>query len=549
MKDNNTLSFTKLTAMIIGSTIGGGIFTTAGDMAASGAHTGSVLIGWAICGIGMFGLMMCFFGLSRTRPDLINGVYSYAREGFGELVGFGSAWGYWVSALLCNVSYTTLLFGAIGYFFPAFGSGNNLLSVVCASVLIWLLNWLVLRGVKEAAALNIITTISKIIPILVFLVAVLFVGAFDWDIFTENFWGTDPTSGNHVLGLPLSSQIKATTAATVWSFIGVEGAVVLSDRARRPSDVGRASLTGFIGILAIYVLVAVLSMGVLTTEELAALDNPQMAGILETAVGPWGAVLVNIGVILSLAGALLGWTILAADCPYSAAKQGVFTKAFTRANSHGSPTFSLYLTNGLIQLFLIVSLFSDSTYRVFYYMSATMIMVPYFLSALYYLKLLIQSRSSKCRSTTPASTDALQPSAPSHAQAHSPAADAPYEPSLTSEPSAYEPSPSSAPAPDADAHSTASTPNLAARPPISAWIFAIVGSLYGLWMLYSSGLDQLLISSILYAPGLLVFAWGKRERCEAVFARKGETIIAILLVLLAALSLYFIAIGRLNPLG
>ena len=64
---NHSLSFTKLTAMIIGSTIGGGIFTTAGDMAASGAHTGSVLIGWAICGIGMFCLMMCFFGLNRVR--------------------------------------------------------------------------------------------------------------------------------------------------------------------------------------------------------------------------------------------------------------------------------------------------------------------------------------------------------------------------------------------------------------------------------------------------------------------------------------------------
>ena len=349
MSDSNTnsqtLSFTKLTAMIIGSTIGGGIFTTAGDMAASGAHTGSVLVGWAIAGIGMFGLMMCFFGLNRMRPDLTNGVYSYAREGFGDFVGFNSAWGYWVSALLCNVSYTTLLFGALGYFFPVFGSGNNLVSILCASVLIWLINWLILRGVQGAAFLNIITTISKMIPILVFIVAVIFVRAFDLSVFLDNFWGTDAASANQTLGLPLSDQIKATTAATVWSFIGVEGAVVLSARARRSSDVGKASLTGFLGILAIYVMVAVLSMGVLTTEELAALDNPQMAGILEACVGPWGAWVVNIGVILSLAGALLGWTILAADCPYSAAQQGVFTKAFARANDKGSPSFSNQPTN------------------------------------------------------------------------------------------------------------------------------------------------------------------------------------------------------------
>ena len=144
------LNFTRLVAMIMGSTIGAGIFTTAGDMAANGAHSGAVLIGWGIAGIGMLCLTLCFFGLNKVRPDLTNGVYSYAKEGFGEYVGFNSAWGYWLSALLCNVSYTTLLFGSLGYFFPVFGEGNNLVSLICASAVIWLMNFLVLRGVKEA---------------------------------------------------------------------------------------------------------------------------------------------------------------------------------------------------------------------------------------------------------------------------------------------------------------------------------------------------------------------------------------------------------------
>src|SRR5699024_4132352 len=106
----------------------------------------------------------------------------------------------------------------------------------------------------------------------------------------------------------LTSQIMVTTSSTVWAFIGVEGAVVLSARARDSGDVGKASITGFLGLLALYVIVAILSMGVLTTEELAQLEHPQMAQILEIAVGPWGATLVNIGVIVSIAGALLGWT-------------------------------------------------------------------------------------------------------------------------------------------------------------------------------------------------------------------------------------------------
>lgn len=470
------LSFFALTAVIIGSTIGSGIFTITADMAASGAHTGAILIGWLICGVGMFCLMMCYFGLNRLRPDLTNGVYSYAMEGFGEFIGFNSAWGYWLSALLCNVSYLTLLFGALGYFFPVFGTGNNLISVVCASVALWILNWLVLRGVEEAAAINIITTIAKLVPVFVFIVAVIFVGAFDPDIFMNNFWG-DGT-------LPISDQIKATTTATVWSFIGIEGAVVLSGRAKRAKDVGKSSLVAFIGILAIYVMVAVLSMGVMTTEEMAALDNPQMAGILEKAVGPWGAAMINIGVILSLAGALLGWTILAADCSYSAAKQGVFMRAFTRTNSKNSPSFALFLTNGIIQAFLVICFFNDATYQAFYILSASMIMLPYLFSAAYYLKLTMRGEG--------------------------------FEEGRGG--------------------------NL-----LLTKIFAVIGTIYGVWMLYSSGLDYLLITTVLYAPGLIVYYLGKKERGLPTFNHKAEMWLAVALVAAAVVSIVMIGNGSLSP--
>lgn len=476
MNENKKLNFSALVAMIIGSTIGSGIFTTTADMAASGAHTGAVLVGWGICGVGMLGLTMCFFGLNKVKPELTNGVFSYAKEGFGEFVGFNSAWGYWISALLCNVSYMTLLFGAIGYFFPVFGQGNNLASIICASVIIWILNGLVLRGVKEAAALNILTTIAKLVPIFVFIVAVIFLGAFKPSIFMENFWGNGT--------VPFGDQVKATTAATVWSFIGIEGAVVLSGRAKKASDVGKASMVGFLGIFAIYVMVAALSLGVMPVEEMAELPNPQMAGILEAAVGPWGAALINIGVILSLAGALLGWTIIAADCPYSAAQQGVFMKAFAKSNKNDSPAFSLWLTNGIIQLFLIVIYFNESTYQVFYTLSTSMIMIPYFLSSLYYLKVAITKEGFE----------------------------------------------------------TVGSGEL-----VKAKIFGLIGSIYGIWMLYSSGLELLLIASILYAPGIIIYALGKKEKGTKIFERKYELVIAVVLVALAAVAAVMIATGKIVP--
>ena len=472
------LGLIRLTGIIIGSTIGGGVFSMAGDMAAGGANTAAVLAGWAICGVGMFGLMMCFFGLNKIKPELTNGIYSYAREGFGDFIGFNSAWGYWISALLCNVAYTTLLFAAIGYFFPIFEKGNNLLSIVCASVVIWILNFLVLRGVKEASAINIVTTIAKIIPIFVFILTVIVIRAFDPAIFMSNFWGE--TGGPDFL-----EQIKATTGATVWAFIGVEGAVVVSARAKKSSDVGKASLIGFLGLLAIYVLTCVLSMGIMTRAELAELGNPPMAAIFESVVGPWGGALINLGVILSLVGALLGWTIIAAETPFMAAKLGVFTEAFAKENKHGSPSFSLFMTNGIIQLFLIVIFFQASTYQVFYNLSASMIMIPYLLSALYYLKVVLKK-------------DGLQNSTGSQL--------------------------------------------LAAR------VFSVLGTIYGFWMLYSSGVMSLLVTSILYAPGILVYIKGKKEKNQEVFGHPINLVIAIILAALAVLAIVLIAMGVYSPL-
>ncbi len=482
MKDSNQvnnehgLSLFRLIAVIIGSTIGAGIFTTTADMASGGAHSGAVLIGWSIAGIGMFGLMMAFFGLNRARPDLTNGIYSYASEGFGDYVGFNSAWGYWLSALLCNVSYTTLLFGAIGYFVPTFGDGNNMISVVCASCVIWFMCFLVCRGVQEAAFINIITTACKLIPLFVFIVAVIMLSAFDWELFTNNFWGNEGANP-----LPLADQIKATTAATVWSFIGVEGAVVLSGRAKKTSDVGKASIIGFLSLLALYVLVAVLSLGVMAPEEMATLKNPQMAGILESVVGPWGAALINLGVILSLTGALLGWTIIAAECPSEASKHGVFPKAFGKFNKNDAPATSLFVTNGIIQAFLIICYFSTSTYQIFYALSSSMIMIPYLLSAAYYLKLCI--------------TDGTKIK-------------------------------------DAGINMGA------------AWIFAIIGTAYGFWMIYSSGLVYTMITTILYVPGIFFYLKGKKERSEKPFSKPYDIFIAGAFVVLACVSVYMLATGK-----
>ena len=150
MGEDKKLGLFTLTALVVGSMIGGGAFNLASDMA-KGAGAGAIIIGWVITGIGMIALGLSFQNLTVKRPDLDGGIFSYAKAGFGNFMGFNSAWGYWLSAWLGNVAYGTLLFSSLGYFFPIFEGGQNVASIIGASVLLWCVHMLILRGVQSAS--------------------------------------------------------------------------------------------------------------------------------------------------------------------------------------------------------------------------------------------------------------------------------------------------------------------------------------------------------------------------------------------------------------
>lgn len=367
-----------LTAVVIGSMIGSGVFSLPQNMAA-GAGPLAILIGWGITGVGILALALVYQGLSTRKPQLDAGPYAYAKEGFGPFVGFNSAWGYWLSAWLGNVSYAVVMFSALSYFVPAFGEGNTWQAVVGASVVLWLIHALILAGIREAALVNLITTIAKVAPIVLFIALV--VVAFQVDVFTLDFSG----AGNVELG-SVMNQVKSTMLVTLWVFIGIEGASVVSARAERRKDIGVATIAGFLTCLVLYALVSLLSLGIMTQPELAALKNPSMAGVLESVVGPWGAILINVALVVSVLGAFLSWTLLAAEIPHVAGRDGTMPKLFAAENSRGSPSTSLWITNGLVQLFLVVTLFAESTYTALFYIASAAILVPYVFSGAYALK-------------------------------------------------------------------------------------------------------------------------------------------------------------------
>ena len=263
------LSLFALTAMVVGSMVGSGIFSLPRTFGLATGPFGAIFA-WCIAGGGMYMLARVFQALAERKPDMDAGVYAYAKAGFGDYPGFLSALGYWIGSCIGNVSYWVLIKSTLGAFFPMFGDGNTVAAIVVASIGIWLFHFMILRGVQQAAAINMVVTIAKIVPILVFIVIMIF--AFKADLFRANFWGGEgmPAAG-------LFDQIRATMLVTVFVFLGIEGASVYSRYAKERSDVGKATIFGFLGVTTLMVLVTMLPYAVLRScrhcRDAAAVDG------------------------------------------------------------------------------------------------------------------------------------------------------------------------------------------------------------------------------------------------------------------------------------
>ncbi|WP_116948786.1 basic amino acid/polyamine antiporter [Jiangella endophytica] len=366
-----------LTAMVVGSMVGAGVFSLPQRF---GSETGvaGALVAWIIAGSGMLMLAFVFQTLAVRRPDLDAGVYAYAKAGFGEYLGFFSAFGYWASACVGNVTYWVLIMSTIGAIAPALGDGDTALAIVLSSVGLWVFYLLIRRGVQEATAINRIVTVAKVIPIIVFVILAVFY--LDPQVFADNW------SGGQDLG-SLFDQVRGTMLATVFVFLGVEGASVYSRHARRREDIGRATLLGFAMVLSIFASVTIVSYGILPADELAELRQPSMAGVLEAAVGDWGEVFVSIGLIISVLGAYLAWTLMAAEVLFVAAADDDMPRFLGRKTGADVPGPALLMTTVLVQVVLIVTAFSEDAFNFALNLTSALTLIPFLLAAAYAVKL------------------------------------------------------------------------------------------------------------------------------------------------------------------
>lgn len=432
---NKKIGLISLTALVLSSMIGSGIFSLPQNMAAV-AGSEALLIGWTITGVGIIFLGLSFFYISRLKPELDSGIYTYAREGFGDLMGFMSAWGYWLCATIGIVGYLVVAFEGIGTFTDSenqviFGQGNTIASFIGSSVIVWLVHILIARGVKEAASVNLIATFVKVFPL------VLFIGLAFWyfspQTFSQDLKGTS-------LNNTVTEQVKDTMLITLWVFTGVEGASVLSAHAKKKSDVGLATVLGILIALILYVAITVLSLGILPREVIAEMSNPSMAGLLEQMMGSSGKIIITLCLIVSVLASYISWTMYCSEVPYRGAQNGAFPQVLNKLNQNDVAINSLWFTGLVVQLCLFLVLLTGKSYETLLLISTSMILVPYLLIAAYLLKLAIVQNA--------------------------------------------------------------------------AWHIKLTGflaTLYGLWILYAAGLDYLLLSVLLYVPGIGLFLYSRYQ--------------------------------------
>ena len=365
------------TALVVGNMIGSGIFL----LPATLSRYGPISIGgWLFTSAGALLLALTFSRLSQMIPSA-GGPYAYCRAGLGKFTGFLIAWGYWIGLWSGNAAITVAMLGYLGIFISEI-SHNSSLAVGIAVVTIWFMAWINCHGIRSAGVFQVITTILKTLP----LAAIAIFGLFQ--INPEHFTTVNTS------GLSNFSALTSSSALCLWAFLGLESATVPAENVHNPEKtIPRATVMGTLFAATLYITATISLMGLIIPADLAYSTAP-FADAATILWGPAGTVIVGIAAVISCLGALNGWTLLTAQIPMAAARDGLFPASFARISKRGTPIHSIVISSALVTL-LVLGNYSRGLVDAFNFIISLAVMttlLPYTMSTVARLILQIRER-------------------------------------------------------------------------------------------------------------------------------------------------------------
>ncbi len=338
MTEKRPLGLAMATALVVGSMIGSGVFLLPSTLAPYGAAS---LIGWALALGGTLLLALVHAWMAAHLPRS-GGPYAYARAAFGDLAGFVVAWSYWISLWCGNAAIAVAFAASISALSPQ-AVPTPLAGAAWALAALWLCTAINVAGVRKAGWVQLITTILKVVPLLLFATLgamALQPGA--WQPFNPS-------------GLALTGVAAGTAALALWAFIGFEAATVPAESVRDAErNVPRATLAGVLiaglaTLLACTVVIGLVPAGLLT-------DSPApMAEAAQRLWGPHAGTALILAAAVSAFGALNGWVLVQAQIPLAAARDGLFPPRFATVDARGTPRFALLVGSMLASLLILAS--------------------------------------------------------------------------------------------------------------------------------------------------------------------------------------------------
>ena len=369
------------TSLVIGNMIGAGVFMMPAALAAYGSIS---LFGWVFSSLGALLLAKVFSNLSKMMPTADGGPYAYSRKGLGDFAGFLVAWGYWISIWCTNAAIAVSLVSALSTFFPILTS-NSLLAIVTGLGTIWFLTWINTLGIVASGKLQLLTTILKIVPLLLVAVGGLF------------FFKAANFLHFNISGVSNFSAITATATYTFFAFLGIECATIPSGSVIDPErTVPRATMLGTIITTLIYIISCVSIMGMIPEKDLQHSVTP----FADAAVIIWGSSAsywVSAGVAMAAFGALNGWILIQGQIPYAISKDKLFPAVFAQKNKKGAPSRGIIIGSILVSVLMSMNYTKGlvDQFKFLVLLTTITVLVPYLFSTASYIIIKLENNYIK----------------------------------------------------------------------------------------------------------------------------------------------------------